>query len=106
MRSSTDSAANSAARLRPSFEYSLLPAEAIGKEMWTLNRPTHTARETYALCITRIRDLALRNKLQSIVQTIEDASTVFDAAAASQLLHTYPREAPVGGIVDRKSVVL
>ena len=69
--------------------------------MWTLVRPAHTARETYAVCISRVRDQELKARLDGVTQAIVDASAQFEAAAACQTLHMIARAAMVGGSVTK-----
>lgn len=72
--------------------------------MWTLRRPTHTARRTFAACISRVRDPALKARLESVAQAVADASVAFDAAAERQALHEVAREALVGGTVTTEEM--
>ena len=69
--------------------------------MWSLTRPARTARETYVACISRVRDPALKTRLEGVTQAIVDASAAFKAAAARQDLHRIARDVTVGGTVTR-----
>ena len=66
--------------------------------MWTLERPSYTARATFTICISRVRDAALKARLEGVTQDVVDASTAFDAAAKIHALHRIPRVPTVGGV--------
>lgn len=72
--------------------------------MWSLTRPALTARETYTACISKVRDVALKRRLESVTQEIVDASAEFEAAAAGQTLHRIARDVTVGGNVTREDM--
>jgi hypothetical protein len=72
--------------------------------MWSLERPEHTAHATFVACISKVRDPALKGRLQSVTQAIVDASTAFDEAAGRQALHEIIRDAIVGGIITTKEM--
>ena len=62
--------------------------------MLKLDRPGHSARQTFVTCISRVQDPDLTRRLQAATQAVVDASTAFDAAAARQRLHEIARESP------------
>jgi hypothetical protein len=72
--------------------------------MWSLARPARTARETYAVCISKVRDVALKRRLEDVTQEIVDASAAFEAAAAGQTLHRIAHDVTVGGDVTREDM--
>lgn len=66
--------------------------------MWSLKRPTRTARDTFTRCIGRVRNDDLRGRLQAITETVEQASNDYDVAAQAHNLHRLTRSAMVGGV--------
>lgn len=67
--------------------------------MWKLDPPQPTVRRTYATCISRIRDVGLKARLEQIEDDVVAASYAFEAAAALTQLHTLETTDDVGGIV-------
>jgi hypothetical protein len=67
--------------------------------MLPLNRPTQTACETFTICISRVRNAALKARLQGVTQVVVDASAAFDVAGRAQALHQIVRGAVVGADV-------
>jgi hypothetical protein len=60
--------------------------------MWSLQRPAHTALDTYSTCISRVRSPALRARLQAATLTVVGASATFDDAAGRHALHEIVRQ--------------
>lgn len=67
--------------------------------MRTLDRPTHSARATFTTCISRVRSVELKARLEAATETIVAASDAFDQAAARHALHDIVRTAGVGPAV-------
>lgn len=69
--------------------------------MWQLEAPNQTARDTFLLCISRVRNPGLRARLRSIEDNIAAASDEFEdaAGAVTPVLHTLLRTNTVGGVV-------
>lgn len=67
--------------------------------MWTLNRPDHTARAAFTICISRVREAELKARLEGVIQAVVDASAAFDLAAKNQTLCELARQTSVGGTV-------
>src|SRR5262245_46510032 len=59
--------------------------------MLSLPAPIHTAEETFAACISRVRNPALRARLEAAVPTITDASAAFHDAATRHAVHELVR---------------
>jgi len=55
--------------------------------MWSLERPAHSARSTFEICISRVRDPGLAVRLAAATPTIVAASAQFDRAARHSRLH-------------------
>ncbi len=66
--------------------------------MLKLEPPNRTVTETYAACISRVRDADLRLRLQNAAGAVEAASDAFAVAAAAQELHQIARSATVGAV--------
>lgn len=67
--------------------------------MLRLNIPQRSARETFTICISRVRNAGLRRRLFSIEDTIAASSDAFSIAAAAQTLHEIARQDNVNQIV-------
>ena len=61
--------------------------------------------DVFNLCISRVRDRGLKNRLRAVSPLIETAATEYDDAADAGTLHTISREAVVGGNVDNEELV-
>jgi hypothetical protein len=72
--------------------------------MWTLDRPEYTARTTFTACISRVRNLELKTRLEGVIQAVVDASNAFDAAAEQHSLYEVARDARVGGVVTTEEM--
>lgn len=67
--------------------------------MLKLDRPTYSAEDTFAACISRVRSPALEAKLIAATQAVVDASDAYVAAAEVQTLDQIAREPLVNGVV-------
>jgi len=66
--------------------------------MLKLDRPAYSAGDTYATCISKVRDPVLKARLNCATVAIVTASAAYDAAAERQALHEIVRVAPVNGV--------
>jgi hypothetical protein len=55
--------------------------------MWSLNRPTHSARSTFTTCVSRVRNPGLASRLAAATPSVVTASDEFDWAARHGALH-------------------
>ena len=55
--------------------------------MWPLERPTRSARSTYNICISRVRNAGLAARLSAATDSVVAASSEFDRAARCGTLH-------------------
>ena len=72
--------------------------------MWSLERPNHTARNSYTTCISRVRLLALRLRLQAATPNIVAASRAFDLAGRRKSLHEVARDPLVGNDITAEEM--
>ena len=63
--------------------------------MWSLGRPTKSARSTFAICISRVRNVELADRLANAAPAIVAASAQFDRAARRCRLHEIARHSKV-----------
>lgn len=64
--------------------------------MWSLERPTRSARSVYTTCISRVRDQDLAARLAGVAPDIEASSAHFDRAARRHQLHKITAHDTVG----------
>lgn len=72
--------------------------------MRAVENPHQDARETYLLCVSRVRNAALRAQLQAIAPDIERAALDLHDRAISSELHLFPRTQSVGPIAGTELV--
>lgn len=72
--------------------------------MWKLTKPTRTIEETYTTCISRVRNVDLRDRLNLIKEEIIQASKAYETAATSVMLHTVATSDNIGGLVSVKEM--
>jgi hypothetical protein len=72
--------------------------------MWTLNRPTYSARDTFTACVSRVRDPLLKTRLEAVADFVEDASDEYEVAARTSSLHEIAASDLVGGDVTRNEM--
>jgi hypothetical protein len=72
--------------------------------MWKLERPSHSARQTFTTCISRVRDRGLKSRLEGVTQDVENASVEYDAAAQIQSLQQIVRSSVVGADITRQEM--
>ena len=63
--------------------------------MWTVGKPSETAKDTFATCISKVASVDLKDRLEGVTAAIVQASEGYDAAAKDAELHTI---APTDGI--------
>ena len=63
------------------------------------------ARDVFRLCISRVRQIDLRNRLKSIEDDVAKAAAKFDLSAGSATLHQIARSADVAGKVTKDEMV-
>lgn len=74
--------------------------------MRPLPMPVHTARDTYCLCISRIRDDSLQQRLAGFEEVVAEAAAVFDNAVRTTMLHTLDSVGFTPGIVEDRVELL
>lgn len=67
--------------------------------MLNLNRPQHSAVDTFSTCISRVREPELKARLTAATQAIGAASDAYVTAAEAQALDQIARISPVNGNV-------
>jgi 5-methylcytosine-specific restriction endonuclease McrA len=67
--------------------------------MRKLPRPTDTCRSTFAICVSRVRDTAQKNRLTAVEEDIVQADVDYVAAAEAATLHNFPQATGVGHAV-------
>lgn len=65
--------------------------------MRKLDKPPHPPGDVFLTCISRVRNIGLRTRLEAAHPYIVAAATAFDDAASSVQLHTLPIHTDVGG---------
>ena len=73
--------------------------------MWTVDRPDYDVKDTFELCISRIRKRTLRERMNNVTGAIVNASTDYAYNADNQTLHLFPKEDNVIGIVTRDEMI-
>lgn len=73
--------------------------------MWTLNRPIYSARDTFVICISRVRVPLLKTRLEGVADAIEEASDEYEVAALVSSLHEIVASDLVGVDVTRDEMV-
>ena len=69
--------------------------------MIKLNRPTQDARDVFAICISRVRDVHLKARLEGVTQAVINASAEFDDAATHTRLYQIATQELVGAVVTK-----
>jgi 5-methylcytosine-specific restriction endonuclease McrA len=72
--------------------------------MISLDPPDCTALDAFTICISRIQDSALKQRLAGVTQVVVDASEAFAVAAGVSQLHQIATQTMVGGTVTRKEM--
>ncbi|MGZ2376663.1 hypothetical protein ACVI3U_004629 [Sinorhizobium medicae] len=63
--------------------------------MLKLDKPAHSALDTFTLCISRVKNVNLKNRLNAATNAVVAASAAYDVAGPLQNLHSIPRVASV-----------
>ena len=72
--------------------------------MLKINRPRHTAYQTFMKCISRVKEPKLKLRLKAIAQIVANTSADLDAAAGRQELHKLSRDTLVGSGVTKEEM--
>jgi hypothetical protein len=73
--------------------------------MWKVPKPTTTSRAAFRASISRLRDPALKARLQLVENDIVQASDEFETAVAAVTLHKLARSNNVNGQVTSVEMV-
>src|SRR5215469_13437287 len=73
--------------------------------MWTVERPTFDASETFKTCISHIKNAGLRKRLISVEPTIAAAASDYEAKADARALNLIATAQTVAGIVTKDEMV-
>ncbi len=73
--------------------------------MWCVDRPTFDARETFATCISRIKDAELKTRLENVADHVEIEAASYTARAQASTLHLVLRTDDVAGLVTTDEMV-
>jgi hypothetical protein len=74
--------------------------------MWTVQVPSDVAQDTFLTCISRVRELGLRDRLQGILANIISAETDFRVRAMAQTLHLVQSSARVGNVRKNEMIAV
>nr|CAD31491.1 HYPOTHETICAL CONSERVED PROTEIN [Mesorhizobium japonicum R7A] len=72
--------------------------------MWKLPKPELTAEDVFITAISRVADVGLKGRLESVTATIIQASIDFDEAASNNEIHTIEPSPNVDGVVTIKEM--
>ncbi|GHC54371.1 HNH endonuclease [Roseibacillus persicicus] len=70
--------------------------------MRSLPKPTHDAGTTYELCISKVRNVALKRKLSALKDSVERASDEYDAEATLGKLHLISASEDIEGVSKKE----
>ena len=73
--------------------------------MLTVPRPDFQAKETYLRCITSVRNVGLRSRLQAVAPQVGDAANTYASLAALGELHLVQQTKGVADIVSNQEMV-
>lgn len=73
--------------------------------MWIVPPPPYGARETFQICVTGVRDAALRRKLIGIAGYVAAAASDYETKARARDLHLVRRSNTVGGNVSKAEMI-
>lgn len=73
--------------------------------MRSVTRPEFSAEQTYAQCISRVRNRELKSRLQRIMDDVSAAATQYSVDAGNKALHRVARNGTIGGLVTKKDMV-
>lgn len=72
--------------------------------MRKLRKPTDDATQVFQDCISSVRDIELRVKLQSVTEEIGTAANDYESAASGAVLHTFPQQQDIAGVVTAEEM--
>jgi hypothetical protein len=73
--------------------------------MWSVEKPTFEAGETFKLCVSRIRDGALRKRLLNVQNNIAAAAVDYAQKAQARELNLIATSETVAGVVTKQGMV-
>jgi hypothetical protein len=73
--------------------------------MWAVERPPFDAGETFNICISRVQDRGLRDRLRRVRSDIVAAATEYEARAKAQTLNVIATSESVAGAVTNHEMV-
>lgn len=73
--------------------------------MWCVDRPTFDAGETFAKCISRVRNTDLKHRFESVANYIAIEAAVYAKRAEAAELHLVNEAANVEGMVTRDEMI-
>lgn len=75
--------------------------------MWSIDRPAHSARESYLQCTKRVKNVDLRHRLARAVDEIDAASAKYVQAANAATIHTLdPDEFDLTGVSSEEMITV
>jgi hypothetical protein len=72
--------------------------------MRKLRKPSDVPAEVFILCVTGVRNAALKARFLEVMPDIQAASDAFEAAASAEALYTLEAEEEVAGIVTEQEM--
>ena len=73
--------------------------------MWSVEKPTFEAGETFKLCVSRIRDGALRKRLLNVQANIAAAAVDYAKKARARQLNLIGTSDTIAGVVTKQEMV-
>lgn len=73
--------------------------------MWSVEKPQLDPGDTFDTCISKIKNKALKARLEGVRQTIVDDSAEFESRAAAAELHLIAQSVDVSGQVSKDEMV-
>lgn len=73
--------------------------------MWSVDRPTYGARETFIACIGRVRDRELRRRFRDIADHVAAEAAAYEDCAEAAELHLVQQAANVNGTVSADEMI-
>jgi hypothetical protein len=75
--------------------------------MWKVDRPAHSARESYLQCTKRVKNVDLRHRLAGVVGDIDAASAKYERAASAAAIHTLdPNDFDLQGVSNEEMITV
>src|ERR1700693_5738599 len=73
--------------------------------MWRVSRPPFDAAETFAACISKVRDADLKQRLEKVANYVAAEAASYAECAQAAELHLVARTANVAGSVTTDEMV-